>query len=425
MFNHIIELKTNFNSFKTLKHIRKYYVGEVDSNNLPCGFGTCIKRYIKYTGEWKDGFPNGKGLTIYKHFGLCFLTNTNLDKLQSFKHEGNIKNSLFDGIGILTRNDKLFYKGEFKDGVITGKGELYNNKGKVMYKGDFINGKFDGKGMLYDGNSELLYTGGWNKGEKDGYGVLYNPKVSKTIANYDGYWRNNMFNGEGKLNEKNEKRIGFFEDNKQISNGTFYDGIRKYTGLFKDHMFNGYGDLIVNDNNKISYNYSGNFLDNNFNGNGFIQYKNNNTYTGKFKDNLKDGTGIFYDYKNNYNIETTWIKDKKNGVGTILYSDGNGFKCTWKNDKLISKKRLMVYETDNLQITLRKKKEIPYELKCPISLEIMRDPVICSDGHTYDRESINTLFKRNNFISPTTREKLNKNIIITNYNIKKMIDNFK
>tara|TARA_B100000401_G_C52801400_1_gene718766 strand:- start:452 stop:1729 length:1278 start_codon:yes stop_codon:yes gene_type:complete len=425
MFNYIIEFKSYFNSLKNLKHIKKYYTGEVDSNNLPNGFGTCIKKYIKYTGEWKNGFPYGKGITIYKMFDLYFLTNTNLDKLQTFKHEGNIKNGLFDGIGILKRNNKLFYKGEFKDGVITGKGELYNDKETIMYNGDFINGKFDGKGILYNSNGELLYTGEWYKGEKDGYGLLYNPNISKSIPKYDGYWKNNMFNGEGKLNEKNAKRIGYFENNKQEGNGTFNDGIRKYTGLFKNHMFNGYGDLIVNDNNKIIYNYSGNFLDNNFNGNGFIQYKNNNTYNGNFKNNLKNGIGTFYDYKNNYKIETTWLKDKKNGSGTILYNDGNGFKCTWKNDKLISKKRLMVYENDNLQITLRKKKKVPYELKCPISLEIMKDPVICSDGHTYDRASINTLFKKNNFISPTTREKLNKNIIITNYNIKKMIDNFK
>tara|TARA_B100000497_G_C7674861_1_gene407599 strand:- start:402 stop:1688 length:1287 start_codon:yes stop_codon:yes gene_type:complete len=428
MFNHIIELKTNFNSFKTLKHIRKYYVGEVDSNNLPNGFGTCIKKYIKYTGEWKDGFPNGKGITIYKHFSLCFLTDINVDKLQTFKHEGTIKNSLFDGIGFLRRNDKLFYEGEFKKGNITGKGKLYNDKQILIYNGDFINGKFDGKGILYNTNNELLYKGEWNKGKKYGYGVLYKPNISKTIPIYDGYWKNDMFDGEGKLNERTEKRTGYFQNNKQIGSVTFYDGIRKYIGLFKDHMFNGYGTLIVNDNNnnKNSYNYLGNFLNNNFNGNGFIQYKNNNTYTGKFKNNLKDGTGSFYDYKNNYKIETTWLKDKKNGVGTILYNDGNGFKCTWRNDKLISKKRLIVYETNNLQISFKKKKEeIPYELKCPISLEIMTDPVICSDGHTYDRESIILLFKKNIFISPTTREKLNKNIIITNYNIKKMIDNFK
>ena len=46
-----------------------------------------------------------------------------------------------------------------------------------------------------------------------------------------------------------------------------------------------------------------------------------------------------------------------------------------------------------------------------------------SDDHTYDRKFIETLFKNKNYISPTTRETLNKNILISNYNIKKMIDN--
>jgi hypothetical protein len=55
------------------------------------------------------------------------------------------------------------------------------------------------------------------------------------------------------------------------------------------------------------------------------------------------------------------------------------------------------------------------------SLELMKHP--SSDDHTYDRKSIETLFKNKNYISPTTREKLDKNILISNYNIKKMIDN--
>ena len=55
----------------------------------------------------------------------------------------------------------------------------------------------------------------------------------------------------------------------------------------------------------------------------------------------------------------------------------------------------------------------------------MLNPVMASDGHTYDRKSIETLFKNNNYISPTTREKLNKDILIPNYNIKKMIENLK
>jgi len=32
--------------------------------------------------------------------------------------------------------------------------------------------------------------------------------------------------------------------------------------------------------------------------------------------------------------------------------------------------------------------EVPDEFKCPISLSVMRDPVLCSDGFYYDRECI-------------------------------------
>ena len=37
--------------------------------------------------------------------------------------------------------------------------------------------------------------------------------------------------------------------------------------------------------------------------------------------------------------------------------------------------------------------DIPKEFICPISLEIMKDPVIMSDGQTYDRESITKALK--------------------------------
>ena len=73
----------------------------------------------------------------------------------------------------------------------------------------------------------------------------------------------------------------------------------------------------------------------------------------------------------------------------------------------------------------KKAKNIPIDLCCPISLEIMEDPVICSDGHTYDRKSILLLFKKNNPKSPKTRKILDKNILITNYNIKSIIENYK
>ena len=43
----------------------------------------------------------------------------------------------------------------------------------------------------------------------------------------------------------------------------------------------------------------------------------------------------------------------------------------------------------------------PDALCCPISMEIMRDPVICADGHTYERAEIESWFA-NNRTSPKT-----------------------
>lgn len=39
------------------------------------------------------------------------------------------------------------------------------------------------------------------------------------------------------------------------------------------------------------------------------------------------------------------------------------------------------------------------EFSCPITRELMRDPVIAADGHTYDREAIE-MWLRNHDTSP-------------------------
>merc|ERR1712098_58958 len=48
---------------------------------------------------------------------------------------------------------------------------------------------------------------------------------------------------------------------------------------------------------------------------------------------------------------------------------------------------------------------IPNEFLCPIRMEIMCDPVFASDGHTYEREAIETWLKDHN-TSPKTNAKL-------------------
>lgn len=57
---------------------------------------------------------------------------------------------------------------------------------------------------------------------------------------------------------------------------------------------------------------------------------------------------------------------------------------------------------------------------CPISFEIMRDPVICADGHSYERENIER-WLRINPCSPKTNLPLPNTILIPNHNLRAAI----
>ena len=67
--------------------------------------------------------------------------------------------------------------------------------------------------------------------------------------------------------------------------------------------------------------------------------------------------------------------------------------------------------------------EVPREFLCPITLCIMKDPVILPDGQTYEREAI-TKHLKNNPLSPITKRPINIKDAIPNYSIKSMIDKF-
>ena len=57
---------------------------------------------------------------------------------------------------------------------------------------------------------------------------------------------------------------------------------------------------------------------------------------------------------------------------------------------------------------------------CPVTLELMREPVIASDGHTYERTTLQRLLETTK-CSPLTRERLQTNVMVPNFNLKKRI----
>lgn len=68
--------------------------------------------------------------------------------------------------------------------------------------------------------------------------------------------------------------------------------------------------------------------------------------------------------------------------------------------------------------------DIPNDFKCPITQELMRDPIVASDGFSYEREAFIQFLKKGLTKSPLTREKLNNTIYVSNINLKKRIRDY-
>ncbi|XP_015187428.1 PREDICTED: WD repeat, SAM and U-box domain-containing protein 1 isoform X1 [Polistes dominula] len=65
--------------------------------------------------------------------------------------------------------------------------------------------------------------------------------------------------------------------------------------------------------------------------------------------------------------------------------------------------------------------EIPHEFLCPITHEIMKEPVQCSDGFTYERAAINEWFLCGKYTSPMTNEPLHDTTFTPNINLRNAI----
>uniref|UniRef100_A0A1Y1JZX4 WD repeat, SAM and U-box domain-containing protein 1 n=2 Tax=Photinus pyralis TaxID=7054 RepID=A0A1Y1JZX4_PHOPY len=68
--------------------------------------------------------------------------------------------------------------------------------------------------------------------------------------------------------------------------------------------------------------------------------------------------------------------------------------------------------------------EVPPEYLCPITQEIMREPVRCSDGFVYEKQAINEWFMSGKFTSPMTNETLTDINFTMDQEMRNAIHNF-
>uniref|UniRef100_A0A671YUR5 WD repeat, SAM and U-box domain-containing protein 1 n=1 Tax=Sparus aurata TaxID=8175 RepID=A0A671YUR5_SPAAU len=69
--------------------------------------------------------------------------------------------------------------------------------------------------------------------------------------------------------------------------------------------------------------------------------------------------------------------------------------------------------------------EAPDEFLCPITRELMRDPVIAADGYSYERDSIESWIRGKNKTSPMTNLPLQTTLLTPNRSLKSAIERWK
>lgn len=166
----------------------------------------------RYKGELKNGLMHGQG---------------ELRWLDGAHYRGEFTNGVISGTGTLVdaRGDQ--YLGIFVDGKLTGAGEYRSDEGSV-YRGEFAQGQFHGNGEFQNPEGEH-YSGVFAGGDFSGRGIF----IGKDGERYEGEFLNWSFHGKGILTEKKGTYTGEFEY------GNFH-GKGKYHYSEDDRIISGY-----------------------------------------------------------------------------------------------------------------------------------------------------------------------------------------
>lgn len=173
------------------EEMTKIFQGEF-VNDCVTGIGT----FFSLTGDRYDGeWTNGK----FSGFGEYFQANV-LSTKEAQSYTGEWKDNVRTGIGKLELHEsKAFYDGTWKDNCFEGVGILSVPK-KVYFSGDFVNGVMEGKGvcLYYDPSGRVVgrYEGGFKGGLRHGRGwYKFFSETGVLIGEFEGRFKNDEMEG--------------------------------------------------------------------------------------------------------------------------------------------------------------------------------------------------------------------------------------
>ena len=211
---------------------RFLYIGELDKNQKPSGFGVL---YTSHGDKYEGNFSKGKLIGIGRYIdaeGTCYEGIFEYNKLVS--KAKIIKNN--------KKNKKVTYFGEIQNLKKNGKGEEFC-EGEYRYNGDFVNDLWEGKGRLEYLDSGDIYEGDFKKGEFNGKGLL----IWRSNNNqYKGDFVNGVMHGKGKYKWADGFEYeGDYNNGIKEGMGTYkYNDGRVFKGRFKDGKPDGKGKFI-------------------------------------------------------------------------------------------------------------------------------------------------------------------------------------
>ena len=218
-----------------------------------------------------------------------------------------------------------------------------------IFKGKWnTENRMDGNGIYYLSNDKVLVNGFWENGELK-YGKIFMP--NDTI--YEGYIKNSIYNGKGKLIQSEGKEYdGIFDngvfikgkvkindaifegelENEQFKTGKIeWNNGYKYEGDFNGNILQGKGKLISPDNGDI---YEGDFDNNFFHGQGkYIFSKSQNEYEGDWDNNLPHGIGKISNIENTYILKSAFRYGKM--VDEPTFEKGQKSDINFNLDELL------------------------------------------------------------------------------------------
>ena len=268
-------------------------------------------------------------------------------------YEGEIKNGLRHGYGILTNENGDLYQGNWANDKREGK--CFEIKNGDTFEGFYINDIRNGKCIINYKNGDK-FEGILVNGMKEGYGIQTDFEKQ---SEYKGDFKNNLFEGNGEIITKNGYYFkgqflhGLRHGDKCIEKK---EGFKKYEGQFRRDKMNGEGIFEWFSGNAKGDIYKGQFKDDLFDGKGFYRYSNGNTYIGEylngkkhgkgkeiyydgsvyegdFKNGEKTGKGKFEDYEGNI-YEGNFFNGYKHSIGKITFANGDVLEGLWMYDKI-------------------------------------------------------------------------------------------